>query len=89
MRSAENKMLLYLSEPGIRHSLDGPISDCKSVGVLPRDIVQDSQKFKLIQLYSNWRLAEGSVARGKDKNHQKMGMKYLQQLCESKKRRLF
>ena len=37
VRSAKNKMLLYLSEAGIRQRLDGPISDFKSVGVLPRD----------------------------------------------------
>ena len=28
---------LYLSKQGIRRRLDGPISDCKSVDVLPRD----------------------------------------------------
>ena len=38
VRSAKNEMLFYLPAPGIRHRLDGPISDCKSVGVLPRTI---------------------------------------------------
>ena len=79
MRSAKNKTLLYLSKPRIRHRLDGPISDCKNVGVLPRAIAQNSHissnQFHKIQ---NRRLAEGKFARGKGKNHQKMEIKYLQ-----------
>ena len=35
-------MLLYLIESGIRHRLDGPISDGKNVGELPRAIAQNS-----------------------------------------------
>lgn len=30
--SAKNEILLYLSKQEIRHRLDGPISDCKSMG---------------------------------------------------------
>ena len=37
----EIKTLLYLIEPGIRHRLDGSISDCKNVEVLPRAIAQN------------------------------------------------
>ena len=36
--SAKNEMLLYLFKPGIKHRVDGPISDCKSTGLLPRAI---------------------------------------------------
>ena len=73
MRSAENKTLLYLSEPGIRHRMDGPISGCKSVGVVPKAIAQNFQKIKPIPQNSNRRLAEGSVECGKDKNHGENG----------------
>ena len=66
MRSAKNKMLLDLSELGIRHRLDGPISDCKSVDMLLRAIAQNSQEFKPIRRnLSRW-LVEESVAGGKD-----------------------
>ena len=78
VRSAKNKTLLYLSKPVIRHRLNGPMSDCKSVGVLLRAIVQNSRissnQFYKIQ---NRRLAEGKVARGKHKNRQKMRIKDL------------
>ena len=30
VRSAKNETLLYSSKQGIRHRLDGPVSDCKS-----------------------------------------------------------
>ena len=66
MRSAKNKMLLDLSELGIRHRLDGPISDRKSVDMLLRAIAQNSQEFKPIRRnLSRW-LVEESVAGGKD-----------------------
>ena len=61
-------MLLYLSELGIRHRLDGPISDFKSVVVLSRAIAQNSHKFEAIPQNPNRRLTEGSVACGKNKN---------------------
>ena len=65
MRSAKNKTLLYLSEPGIRQKLDGPLSDCKHVGVFPRAIAQNphisSNQFQKIQ---NRRLADGKVSHG-------------------------
>ena len=78
MRSAKNKTLLYLSKPGISHRLDGPISGCKIVGVLPRAIAQNSYKnSNQFHKIENRRLAEGKFARGKGKNHQKMGIKYL------------
>ena len=41
VRSTKIKALLYLSEPGIRHELDGQISNCKSVDVLPRATAQN------------------------------------------------
>ena len=53
---------LYLSKQGIRHRLDGPISDCKSVDVLPRDYYLNSRKFGLIFRNSNWSLVEESIA---------------------------
>ena len=66
MRSAKSKMLLDLSELGIRHRLDEPISDCKSVDMLLRAIAQNSQEFKPIRRnLSRW-LVEESVAGGKD-----------------------
>ena len=66
MRSAKNKMLLDLPELGIRHRLDGPISDCKSVKMLLRAIAQNYQEFKPIpRNLSRW-LVEESVAGGKD-----------------------
>ena len=78
VRSAKNKTLLYLPERGIRHRLDGLISDCKDMGVLLRAVAQNSHissnQFHKIQ---NQRLAKGKVAREKDKNRQKMGVKYL------------
>ena len=40
---------------------DGSISDCKSVGVLPSAITQNSRKFEPIPQSSKKRLAEGSV----------------------------
>ena len=69
--------LLYLSEPGIRHRMDRPVSDYKSVDVLPSVIAQNFRKFEPIPRNSNRRLTEGSVACGKDKNHHKMRLKYL------------
>ena len=57
--------------------MDGPISDYKNVDVLPRAIAQNSRKFEPIPRNSNRRLTEGSVARGKDKNNHKVGIKYL------------
>ena len=65
-------MLLYLSEPGIRHKLDGLILDCESVGVLPMATAQDSRKFEPIPRNSNRRLTDVSVACRKNKSHQKM-----------------
>ena len=45
--------------------------------VLPTAIAQNSRKFEPIPRNSNWRLIKGSVAGGKDKNHPKVGIKYL------------
>ena len=53
------------------------MSDCKSVDVLPGAIAQNFWKFEPVPRNSNRMLAEGSVAYGKDKNHQKMAIKYL------------
>lgn len=53
--------------------MDGPISGCKSVGVVPKAIAQNFQKIESIPQNSNRRLAEGSVERGKDKNHGEIG----------------
>ena len=39
--------------------------------VFPRAIAQNSRKFEPIPRNSNWRLADGSVAHGKDKNIRK------------------
>ena len=47
------------------------MSDCKSVDVLPGAISQNFWKFEPVPRNSNRMLAEGSVACGKDKNHQK------------------
>ena len=77
VRRAKSKTLIYLFKPGIRHRLDGPISDCKSVGVLSSAIAHTSRNFEQIPQNSNQRLAKGYVACGKDKNYQQMGIKYL------------
>ena len=77
VRIAKNKTLLYLPKLRIRRRLDGPISDCKSVDVLPRAIAQNPRKFEPIPRNSTSRLAERSVVRSKNKNHQKMGIKCL------------
>ena len=69
--------LLHLSKPGFKHRPDGPISDYKSVSVLPRTICQKSRNFEPVSRNSNRRLAGGSVASGKDKNHQKIKIRYL------------
>ena len=53
--------------------MDGPITGCKSVGVVPKAIAQNFQKIESIPQNSNRRLAEGSVERGKDKNHGEIG----------------
>ena len=65
MRSIKYKTLLYLSKTGIRHRLDGPMSDCKSVCVLQRALPKSSWKFEQIPGNSNQRLDERSVARDK------------------------
>ena len=77
VRRAKRKTLLYLSKPEIRNRLDGPKSDCKSMGVLSSAIAHTSRNFEQIPQNSNQRLAKGYVARGKGKNYQKMGIKYL------------
>ena len=78
--SSKNKTQFYLSERGIRYRLDGPISDCKSVCMLLRAIAPNLRNFETISRNSNRSLAEGIVARGKDKNYQKMRIKYLLKL---------
>ena len=82
--SAKNKTQFCLSERGIRYRLDGPISDCKSVCMLLRAIAPNLRNFETISRNSNRSLAEGIVVRGKDKNYQKMRIKYLLKLCESR-----
>ena len=53
VRSAENETPFYLYETGIRHRLDGPISDCKSVGVLPRAIASLANSSQFYECWSN------------------------------------
>ena len=70
-----------LSELSIIYRLDGPLSDYKSVGVLPRSIAQNSRKFEPAPQNSNRRFTEENFARGKGKSHQNFESRSRRFLC--------
>ena len=75
MRNTNNKTLLYLIKPGIRHRLDGPISTAKTWVSIEGP--KFSYKFNPIPQNPKPRLTEGKFECDIDKNHQKLGIKYL------------